>query len=76
MYKITENIYLEKEQYGIINVDYLRSPFLKYVLKNGQPKLLPKLFFLNPMTDTIKVKELCEDSSIYQGIKKEFEKLQ
>ncbi|EPI04322.1 hypothetical protein D920_00252 [Enterococcus faecalis 13-SD-W-01] len=71
VYKITNNIYLEEYGYGIVNIDHLKSPFLKYTLKNGKPVLNERLYFVYPKADKIKVKELSKQSPMFIAVSKE-----
>lgn len=71
MYKITKNVYLEDEGYGVLFIDYLKSPFLKYTLKNGRPVLNEKIYFVHPGADKVKVKELSKQSPMFIQVSKE-----
>lgn len=75
MYKITNDIYLEDEGYGVLIIDYLKSPFLKYTLKNGRPVLNEKIYFVHPRADKVKVKELSKQSPMFILVSKELNDL-
>jgi hypothetical protein len=75
MYKITNNIYLEEKGYGVLIIDHLKSPFLKYTLKNGRPVLNEKIYFVHPGADKVKVKELSKQSPMFIQVSKELNNL-
>ncbi|OQO69574.1 hypothetical protein BH747_09900 [Enterococcus villorum] len=75
MYKITNEVYLEKEGYGILNIDYLGSPFFKYIIEEEQPRLLPSIYFIHPLAKTVKVKNLNRDSSLFVQLSEELKKV-
>ncbi|EPH95601.1 hypothetical protein D920_02331 [Enterococcus faecalis 13-SD-W-01] len=75
MYSITRHTYFEKEGFGVLHVDNLHSPFMRYEKVDNQVELLPKLFFANPNSSTAKVKKIDQEHAMFIAVQKNLKKL-